>query len=267
MRPFNWYRIAILILFVLCLDSTYIHAAINGVISGNIADPSGAAVPGVTVTVTNQLTGVVNTVVSDGKGFFSFPALPVGIYTLSARVPAFKDFSEENIHIDANSSVRVDVALEIGSVSETEHVNADALQVETVSTQLGDVIDSATMTAVPLNGRSFTDLLQLQPGVSPYKATSEGGDRPVSGDLNAGNQSVNGGREASNAFMINGADSNEGVNNGAAIVPNLDSIAEFRILTNNFDAEYGSYSGGQINVITKSGTNRSEEHTSELQSQ
>jgi hypothetical protein len=247
--------ISALVLLILLVSASYVLAAINGVISGNITDPSGAAIPGVTITATNQLTGVVSTAKSDGKGFYSFPALLVGIYSVSARVPAFKDFSEENIRIDANSSVRVDIALEIGSISETERVNADSLQVETVSTQLGDVIDSATMTSVPLNGRSFTDLLQLQPGVSPYKATSEGGSLPVSGDLNTGNQSVNGGREASNAFMINGADSNEGVSNGASIVPNLDSIAEFRIITNNFDAEYGNFSGGQVNVVTKSGTN------------
>lgn len=255
MKLLSLRQIVSLLFLVLFLHATRVEAAINGTISGNIADPSGAVVPGVTVTVTNQLTGVVNTVTSDNRGFYSFPALPVGIYRLSARVPSFKDFSEENIRIDANSFVRVDIALQIGAASETEHVNADALQVETITTQLGDVIDSTTMTAVPLNGRSFTDLLQLQPGVSPYKATSEGGDRPVSGDLNAGNQSVNGGREASNAFMINGADSNEGVNNGASIVPNLDSIAEFRIITNNFDAEYGNFSGGQVNVVTKSGTN------------
>ena len=255
MKPSSACRIAALVLFGIFLNAKYAGAAINGVISGNVTDPSGAAIPGVTITATNPLTGVVSTAKSDGKGFYSFPALLVGVYTVGARVSGFKDFSEENIHIDANSSVRVDIALELGSVSETEHVNADELQVETVSTQLGDVIDSATMTGVPLNGRSFTDLLQLQPGVSPYKATSEGGSLPVSGDLNTGNQSVNGGREASNAFMINGADSNEGVSNGAAIVPNLDSIAEFRIITNNFDAEYGNFSGGQVNVVTKSGTN------------
>jgi hypothetical protein len=260
MKPFSPWRIVATVLIALVvltisLNSTQVEAAITGVISGNVVDPSGAAVPGVAITVTNQQTGVVSSAKSDSKGFYSFPALPIGTYTLSARVQAFKDFSEENIRIDANSSIRVDVALVIGSLSETEHVDADVLQVETTSTQLGVVIDSATMTAVPLNGRSFTDLLQLQPGVSPYKATSEGGDRPVSGDLNAGNQSVNGGREASNAFMINGADSNEGVNNGAAIVPNLDSIAQFRIITNNFDAEYGNFSGGQVNVVTKSGTN------------
>ncbi|WP_446744907.1 carboxypeptidase regulatory-like domain-containing protein [Silvibacterium acidisoli] len=246
-------RIVFPVLLILSVPCAF--ADITGVISGLITDPSGAAIPGVTVTATNQQTGVAVSTVSDGKGFYSFPVLPVGIYTVKTAQSSFREFSEENIRIDANSSVRVDVALKVGSVTETEHVEADALQVETANTQLGEVIQSTKIEAVPLNGRSFTDLLQLQPGVSPYKNVSEGGSRPVSGDLNAGNQSVNGGREASNGFMINGADANEGVENGAAIVPNLDSIAEFRIITNNFNAEYGNFSGGQVNVVTKSGTN------------
>jgi hypothetical protein len=103
-------------------------------------------------------------------------------------------------------------------------------------------------------------LLALQPGVSPYNSTDTGtagiGDRSPDGGLNAGNQSVNGQRETANGFMVNGSNVEEGKNNGAAIIPNLDSISEFRIITNNFDAEYGNYSGGQINVVTKSGTNQ-----------
>jgi Carboxypeptidase regulatory-like domain/TonB dependent receptor len=238
--------------------ATQVFAAITGTISGVVSDPTGAAIPGVTVTATNQLTNVISTVVTDDKGFYSFPVLAVGLYTINVKQGGFKDFVEQNIRIDANSSVRVDVQLELGSVTETETVVADALQVETQNTQLGEVIGSAKITSVPLNGRAYTDLLALQPGVSPYKASSEGGgddSRPVSGGLNTGNQSVNGGRESSNGFMINGADANEGVSNGAAIIPNLDSIDQFRIITNNFDAEYGNFSGGQINVVTKAGTN------------
>ncbi len=120
------------------------------------------------------------------------------------------------------------------------------MQVDTSSTQLGEVITGEKMTTVPLNGRSYLNLLALQPGVAPSSSGlySE-----------AGNISVNGGRESSNGYMLNGG-TVEGGNQGSAnIVPNLDSIAEFRILTNNFDAEYGQYSGSQVNVITKSGTN------------
>src|ERR1700691_1283601 len=151
--------------------------------------------------------------------------------------------------------------MELGAVTNTVSVKSDALQVETQSTQNGVVIPDTKITSVPLNGRSYIDLLKLQPGVSPYShstdsATSGVGATQVSGDLDNGQQSVNGGRTGSNAFMVNGANAEEGVHNGAAMIPNLDSIAQFRIITNNFDAEYGNYSGGQINVVTKSGSNQ-----------
>ncbi len=244
--------LAVLILFFCSICA---YAAITGTISGIVYDNSGAVIPGVTVTTTNQETDAILTTVTDSKGFYSFPSLPVGTYTVNVQYPGFKHFAKQNIRIDANSSVRTDILLQIGTVSETESVTSDQMQIETQSTQLGEVIGSNKITSVPLNGRAFTDLLALQPGVSPYKDTAEGGQRPVSGDLNAGNQSVNGGREASNGYMINGAYANEGVYNGAAIIPNLDSISEFRIITNNFDAEYGNLSGGQVNVVTKSGAN------------
>jgi outer membrane receptor for ferrienterochelin and colicin len=118
------------------------------------------------------------------------------------------------------------------------------------------------MTAVPLNGRSYTDLLALQPGVVPATSLTSNTQQDVgvsalspSGSLNPGTISINGQREFSNAFIVDGSDAEEDVNSGTAIIPNLDSIAEFRILTSNFDAEYGEHSGGQINVVTKSGSN------------
>lgn len=137
-------------------------------------------------------------------------------------------------------------------------MNSDAVHVDTVSTQMGEVIEGQRMVSVPLNGRAYTDLLDLQPGVVPSAYGNQApdtSDRPPSGSLNPGNQSINGQRESSNGFMVNGANVVEGKNNGAGVLPNLDSIEEFRIITNNFDAEYGNYSGGQVNVATKSGTN------------
>src|SRR5437762_3348300 len=141
-----------------------------------------------------------------------------------------------------------------GAVSDSSRAH-----VETENTQMGEVIGAKTITTVPLNGRSYTDLLALQPGVSPYRAGDQAGQtgtpdisgRDVDGGLNPGNQSVNGQRETANGFMVNGSNVEEGRNNGAAIIPNLDSIEEFRIITNNFDAEYGNYSAGQVNVVTK----------------
>jgi hypothetical protein len=234
-------------------------SSITGSISGVVTDPSGAVISGATVVATDTQTGVKTTVTTDAKGFYSLPALPIGTFDLDVSQVGFKSYARTGVVIDANSAVRVDVALSVGTINEKIEVRTDAVQVETESTQMGQVISGKTMTAVPLNGRSFTDLLALQPGVSPYNAIDTGmtgvNDRPVDGGLNSGNQSVNGQREAANGFMVNGSNVEEGKTNGAAIIPNLDSIAEFRIITNNYDAEYGNYSGGQINVVTKSGTN------------
>jgi TonB dependent receptor len=136
------------------------------------------------------------------------------------------------------------------------------LHVETASTQLGQVITGRQITAVPLDGRSYTDLLSLQPGVAPQTSITSTTVQDVgatvlnpSGTLDPGTIAVNGQREFANYFSVNGADVEEDVNAGTAIVPNLDAIDEFRIITSNFDAEYGEFSGGQINVITKSGSN------------
>jgi hypothetical protein len=275
MRAF--WKILPLLVIVLWAGAPALWAGITGSISGIVTDPSGAAVPDVAVTVLNTVTGVQTTLRTNANGFYNFPELPIGDYTLSAEQRGFKLYSKTGIHIDANATIRVDVRLEMGTVAEKVTVTSNVLQVETQSTQMGQVIDSEKMTAVPLNGRDFTDLLALQPGVVPsaYAAQAPGlNDRVVGGGnpggssglssdlgggagegLNSGNQSINGQREAANGFMLNGANVNEGKNNGTAIIPNLDSIEEFRILTNNFDAEYGNYSGGQVNVVTKSGTN------------
>ncbi len=235
-------------------------ASIAGSISGIVTDSSGAVVAGAKVIATDTQTGVQTTVTTDAKGFYSLPALPVGTYDLQVNQIGFKAYTETGLVINANSALRVDATLSVGTINEKIEVRTDAVHVETESTQMGEVITGKTMTAVPLNGRAYTDLLALQPGVSPYTATDTGtagiSDRAVDGGLNSGNQSVNGQRETANGFMVNGSNVEEGKNNGAAIIPNLDSISEFRIITNNFDAEYGNYSGGQINVVTKSGTNQ-----------
>ena len=140
-------------------------------------------------------------------------------------------------------------------VKESVTVEANSVQVETESTQLGQVIDTKQILEMPLNGRSFLDLLGLQAGVAPDTSGSMQQDRPVSGILSSGNVSVNGQRETANAFLVNGGDVSEGRNQGAGLIPNLDSIQEFRLITNGFDAEYGKYSGSVMNAITKSGSN------------
>jgi hypothetical protein len=245
------------VLFALAVAS----ASITGSISGVVTDKSGAVMSGASVVATDTLTGVQTTGKTDAKGFYNLPTLAVGTYDLEIKQAGFKTYRKTGIVIDANSAIRADAILNVGSISEKIEVTTDAAQVETESTQMGEVIDGAKMTSVPLNGRNFIDLLALQPGVSPYQGTDQmtsgiGMDpATLSGDQTNGTQSVDGGRLGSNGFMVNGADAQEGVHNGAAILPNLDSISEFRIITNNFNAEYGNYSGGQVNVVTKSGTN------------
>jgi hypothetical protein len=256
MRRFRFLSSA---LGAILLGSIGLWASINGSISGVITDSSGAVVSGATVTATNSQTGVKTTLKTDSKGFYNFPALQIGNYTVDVQEQGFKTESRTGLVVDANSAVRADFALQIGQIIEKVTVASEAARVETESTQMGEVITARTITAVPLNGRAYTDLLALQPGVSPYTASDTGtpdiSGRDVDGGLNPGNQSVNGQRETANGFMVNGSTVEEGRNNGAAIIPNLDSIEEFRIITNNFDAEYGNYSGGQVNVVTKSGTN------------
>jgi Carboxypeptidase regulatory-like domain len=236
--------------------ATAAMASITGTISGIVTDPGGAVVSGAEVTTTNVQTGVSQHVATDAKGFYSFPALPIGTYTVRVHQRGFRDFEQRSIVIDANSVMRADAKLQVGSVQEEVTVSTNPAQVETTSTQMGEVITGQSMTSIPLNGRSYTDLLALQPGVAPQSSGEYGAGFNPSGDLNPGNLSVSGMRESSNGFMVNGGDVEEGGNMGTAIVPNLDSIAEFRILTNNFDAEYGNYMGGLINVVTKSGTNQ-----------
>jgi hypothetical protein len=238
------------------------RAGITGSISGVVTDPSGAVVPGAKVVATEINTGARSETTTDSAGFYDFPTLPIGTYTVEASSSGFKLYRLSGLVVDANSALRVDVPLQVGAASESVTVMSDTLRVELETSQNGELITGTQMTTVPLNGRAYTDLLALQPGVVPSSFAQPiqkqfGGltDRNVSGDLNPGNQSINGQRQSANGFMVNGVNVEEGKNNGAGIIPNLDSIAEFRIITNNFDAEYGNYSGGQVNVVTKSGTN------------
>ncbi len=236
-------------------------AAITGAISGIVTDPGGAVMPGVTVIATSEETGVQSSTVTDAKGFYNLPTLAIGHYDVTISQSGFENYLKKAVVINANSYVRVDVQLTLGTASKTITVNSNRVQIETQSTQMGQVIGAKTIVTMPLFQRSYIALLGLQPGVEPTQYagtsfTSGIGATTVSGNLGAGSVSVNGGREGSNGYMVNGADAEEGVHNRAAIIPNLDSIAQFRIITNNFNAEYGNFSGGQINVVTKAGTNQ-----------
>jgi Carboxypeptidase regulatory-like domain/TonB dependent receptor len=247
--------------FLLCSLITA-WAGVGGSISGSVKDASGAAIVGASVTLLNAGTGVRQSTTTDGRGAYTFPVLPVGSYVLEVNHDDFKPYKRTGIALNIDSVVALDVTLQVGERSDHVTVSQSAAHLDTNTSQVGEFIDSQQMTTVPLNGRSYTDLLSLQPGVAPSTSITSDTVQDVgasalspSGDLNPGTISINGQREFANAFTVNGSDSEEDVNMGTAIIPNLDSIAEFRILTSNFDAEYGEFSGGQINVVTKSGTN------------
>jgi hypothetical protein len=258
--------VGVLVLALAVLFCGRLYAGVTASISGTATDASGAAVAGATVTATNLETGIAATQTTNSQGYYSFQSLPLGKYNIEIQQTGFKSYRRTNLVLDVNEALVVDVSLQVGQKTETIQVESDSLHVETTNTQMGEVIEGKEMTDVPLLTRSYTDLLALQPGVvstasgmtGAYAGSfiSAGFALPqVSGDQNSGAQSVNGMREAANGFILNGILSQETGFSGAGAIPNLDSIAEFRILTNNFDAEYGNYSGGQINVVTKSGSN------------
>ena len=244
-----------LLLIFMMTSPTALRADVTGSILGVVHDSAQAVVGGARIVVTNTTTNFHQETVSAADGTFHLLALPAGVYKLTATAPGFQTFTTTDIELKVNDQLRVDVALVVGSVQEVVTVAANAVQVQTENTQLGDVIDSKKMLALPLNGRSYIDLLGLQAGVAPGTSGTIQQDRPVSGNLNPGNISVNGQRETANAFLVNGGDVSEGRNLGAGLVPNLDSVEEFRLITNSFDAEYGKFSGAVMNAITKSGTN------------
>jgi Carboxypeptidase regulatory-like domain/TonB dependent receptor len=245
----------ILIVLIMLTSAALLRADVTGSILGVVHDRSQAVVAGAKVVATNVETNLSQETTSSADGSYRILALPAGKYKLSATGTGFRQFVATDIEVKVNDQLRIDITLDVGSVQQEVFITANAVQVETESTQLGDVIDSKKMLALPLNGRSYIDLLGLQAGVVPVTSGSMQQDRPVSGILSSGNLSVNGQRETANAFLVNGGDVSEGRNLGAGLIPNLDSIEEFRLITNSFDAEYGKFSGAVMNAITKSGTN------------
>src|SRR5271154_3892551 len=246
-------------LFILAFAA---RAGVGGRIAGTVKDATGAVIPKASVSIIDAETSVRQVLTTDDNGAFSFLNVQVGRYNLEVTADGFRPYQRTGITVDANSALNIDAVLEVGPRSDAVTVVDNQIHVDTTNTQIGEVITGTQITAVPLNGRSYTDLLALQPGVAPVTSITNETVQDVgasalspSGDLNPGTISINGQREFANAFIVNGSDVEEDVNMGAAVIPNLDSIAEFRILTSNFDAEYGEFSGGQINVVTKSGTN------------
>jgi hypothetical protein len=263
--PYRLFRFWVTLILV--CSTGMLWAAANGGLSGTLKDQSGAVVPGAAITLINTAVKSEYSTASNGQGFYSFPSLPVGHYDLTIEAKGFQTQTKTNLTVDTDAALKLDVVLYIGQRSENVTVVEEAasveVQVDTVATYLGELVTGSQMTALPLNGRSYTDLLPIQPGVAPVSTllpnsvimagVTEG--LSPSGDLNPGNLSIDGQRESSNGFLVDGIDVQEHMNGGTSIVANLDSIDEFRVLTNNFDPEYGNYNGGMVTVITKSGSN------------
>ena len=253
----------ILVFAVFFSPTASLFAATGGSVSGTVADKSGAVVAGAILKLVNIAQQTTYQAISDKQGLYSFPNLPVGHYDLTTAATGFNPQRKADLKIDTDSAVRVDISLEVGMQTDTVTVTTDAgVQVETAATHLGEVVSAVQMTALPLNGRSYTDLLAIQPGVAPVSTLLPSsvimagvtGSIDPSGDANPGNLSINGQRESANGFMVNGIDVQEHMNGGTSILPNLDSIEEFRVLTTNFDPEYGNYNGGIVTVVSKSGS-------------
>jgi len=224
-------------------------AQTTGDLRGTVKDPSGLVIVGATIKATLEGTSTSRTGTSDAKGDFFMAALPVGPYTVEVETAGFKKFIQ-HVAITLGHVAVVDAALEIGEVTQTVTAEGEAALVETTSTQLGAVMNSRAVVDLPLNTRDTYQLLQLQPGVQ-----SQQGYSLFAGSDNAGVVSVNGGRGRANNFNVNGGDANDQFVAIPAVEPSPDTIEEFRVLTNTFDAEYGRNSGSVVNVVTKGGTN------------
>src|SRR5260370_11965881 len=246
-------RVASTLLVVLAIifSPTALRADVTGSILGVVHDRTQAVVAGAHIVATNVQTNFKQETVSAADGSYRILALPAGNYKLTATAAGFQQFITTDIDLKVNDQLRIDVTLEVGSMQQQVSVAANAVQVETESTQLGDVIESKKMLSLPLNGRSYLDLLGLQPRVVPVTSGTMQQDRPVSGgySTNVGHLSVNGQRETANAFLVNGGDVSEGRNLAAGLMPNLDSVEEFRLISNSFDAHYGKLSGAVMTII------------------
>jgi len=216
-------------------------------IVGTITDQQGAVVPGVKVTVTNTATNVSTETITDKGGFYQALDLPIGTYKIVARHEGFRAVEVTTAPLEINQSLRADLKLEVGAATEEVLVEAQASGVETINPTLGQSVTSRPIVNLPLNGRNVLSLALLQPGVTE--------DNPDDTSTTQG-FNIGGGRTDSVTYLLDGGLNNDLIDNGVVYNPNPDSIAEFRILTSNYTAEYGRSGAGVISVVTKSGSNQ-----------
>ncbi|MEZ5426955.1 MAG: carboxypeptidase regulatory-like domain-containing protein [Pyrinomonadaceae bacterium] len=224
----------------------------SGQLSGNVVDQNGAVIPDATVTVRSVDTGAVRTVTTSADGNYTVANLPIGTYRVTVNKTGFKETSVTGVQVNVSNVTRQNVTLEVGEVSQVVEVTADAIQVETQTGAVGEVITGEQVRELPLNGRSFVQLTQLQPGVSAannFDAKNKG--------LFAGvDFSVNGNSAQSNLFLTDGANNNDtGSNRTILLYPSIEAIAEFKMLRNSYGPEYGQAAGSVISIATRGGSN------------
>jgi hypothetical protein len=246
-------NVSLLALALVLLGATGLQPAyadnLYASIRGTVTDPSGAAVGGAVVTATNVDTGIASKETTNSTGSYVFPQLQIGHYRMSVAAANFKTAEVANITLELGQVYALNAKLEIGAVSEAIQVEANPVQVETTSMQLGTVVTGNQIVDMPLNGRNWTQLMQLEPGVQA------GSDRfGLSGTQ--GGYSTNGAETQQNSFLINGTDSNDTVLNVPLVIPSPDAIGEFDLVTSTINPEYGRNSGAIVNATIKSGTNQ-----------
>src|SRR5262245_16925352 len=221
-------------------------------LTGTVTDPSAAVLAGVSITVTNEETGIVTRTNTTPSGRYVIPGLRPGVYKIEASRPSFKLFNQSGITLQVNQVARLDFSLEIGEVTEQVSVQGEASVLEVESSARGAVIDSRKIVELPLNGRDYNQLALLSPGVlSPTPRLSSIGFKGVF--------NVNGNRAFQNSFILDGVDNNSYAtsyrgNNAQILQPSVEALQEFKIQTNAYSAEFGRSAGAVVNAIIKSGT-------------
>ncbi len=239
----NLFKITAILLFTLPLALRAQDA--TGTVAGVISDPTGAVVQQAKVTVTNAGTKISHEVTTDANGFYEVRHLPIGSYQVSVESPGFSRTDSSPAALDINQTLRVDLKLSIGKVSDTVTVDSQASTVETQNSTVGGTVTGQAIFELPLNGRNTLDLLATQPGVTATNSDSGA----------AGNYSIGGGRTDSVTYLLDGGLNNDLLSNGVVVNPNPDAVAEFRVIESTYGAEYGRNAGGIVSIVTKSGTN------------
>lgn len=240
-------------LLALCGSLSLSAQEVSAGLAGRVTDPSGAAIVNASVVAKDLDRGTEWPTKSQLDGIYAFPRIPPGRYSLRVESSGFKTYVNNEITLDVNQRGRVDVALQIGQTSESVTVDAAPPLLQTDTTQVGSVINEKTISNTPLISRNPVALTLLAAGVvTPDPASFNNGVRGGGG----GRPYVNGNREQSNNFLLDGVDNNQVSDNLTAYQPNVDAIEEFKLITNNASAEFGNFQGGIVNVVMKSGTNQ-----------